>query len=82
MKRRVVDPFQKLVLNPLVRAAFDDDDPRARQRTDRWSNLARGLCESASEMMGTDFLGSASTCMLRRRNGSERSEAPSPEVGL
>ena len=134
MKRRLVNPFQKLVLNPLVRAAFelgipspgdalletvgrrtgllrttpvcdgldgdtfwvvaqhgrqadyvrnievnprvrvkvsggssgrwragtahimDDDDPRERQRADRWSNIARGLCVSASELMGTDFL--------------------------
>jgi len=130
-KRRVVDPFQKLVLNRLVRAAFelgipppgdalletigrrtgqkrptpvcdgvdgdtfwvvaqhgrqadyvrnieanprvrvkssgaswragtahilDDDDPRERQRTARRVNLARGLCVTASEVMGTDFL--------------------------
>ena len=130
-KRRVVDPFQKLVLNRLVRAAFelgipppgdalletigrrtgqkrptpvcdgvdgdtfwvvaqhgreadyvrnieanprvrvkssgsgwragtahilDDDDPRERQRTARRVNLARGLCVTASEVMGTNFL--------------------------
>lgn len=134
VKRRFVNPFQKLVLNPLVRATFeigipppgdalletigrrsgeprstpvcdslegdtfwivaqhgrqadyvknieanprvrvkvsghlgagwragtahllDSDDPRERQRTARWTNLARGLCISASELMGTDFL--------------------------
>ena len=134
VKRRVVNPFQKLVLNPLVKAAFelgipppgdafletigrrsgqarstpvcdglegdtswviaqhgrmadyvrnleanprarvrvsgesgggwragtahilDHDDPRERQRIARWTNLARGLCVSASEVMGTDFL--------------------------
>jgi deazaflavin-dependent oxidoreductase (nitroreductase family) len=130
-KRRVVDPFQKLVLNRLVRAAFelgipppgdalletigrrtgqprptpvcdgvdgdtfwvvaqhgrqadyvrnieansrvrvrssgagwragtahilDDDDPRERQRIARRVNLARGLCVTASEVMGTNFL--------------------------
>ena len=134
VKRRVVNPFQKLVLNPLVKAAFelgipppgdalletigrrsgqarstpvcdglegdtswviaqhgrmadyvrnleanlrvrvrvsgesgagwragtahilDHDDPRERQRIARWTNLARGLCVSASEVRGTDFL--------------------------
>jgi deazaflavin-dependent oxidoreductase (nitroreductase family) len=35
---------------------LDDDDPRERQRIARWTNLARGLCVSASELMGTDFL--------------------------
>lgn len=35
---------------------LDDDDPRERQRIARRVNLARGLCVSASEVMGTDFL--------------------------
>jgi deazaflavin-dependent oxidoreductase (nitroreductase family) len=131
VKRRVVDPFQKLVLNRLVRGAFelgipppgdalletigrrtgqprstpvcdgvdgdtfwvvaqhgrqadyvrnieanprvrvkssgagwragtahilDDDDPRERQRVARRVNLARGLCVTASKIMGTNFL--------------------------
>jgi ubiquinone biosynthesis protein len=35
---------------------LDDEDPRERQRTARRVNLARGLCVTASEVMGTNLL--------------------------
>jgi deazaflavin-dependent oxidoreductase (nitroreductase family) len=44
------------VWRPGTAHILDDDDPRERQRIARWTSLARGLCVSASELMGTDFL--------------------------
>jgi deazaflavin-dependent oxidoreductase (nitroreductase family) len=44
------------VWHPGTAHILDDDDPRERQRIAHWTSLGRGLCVSASELMGTDFL--------------------------
>jgi deazaflavin-dependent oxidoreductase (nitroreductase family) len=52
---------------------MEDDDPHERQRVARRANLARGLCVSASELMGTDFL----TIRIDLDSRAKRARAPS-----
>jgi hypothetical protein len=90
---RQADYVRNIETNPRVRVKasgagwragtahiLDDDDPRERQRIARRVNLARGLCVTASELMGTNFLTiridlDVQPSARRRRAASKRKRA-------